>query len=367
LSAREEAGSHDCAEELDLLRLLAPQLGQLHGIGAPDVVQTYRRAIELTAGLPNAEANADTEFSLLWGLDGCHLVHGDLTAAARTGDRMAASAIARRSGDHLMLARRRNAIAQLLQGNVIASITLNVAVLAHYREDRHAKLRYTHLSDQRALALAYLAWSEAIAGLVAAAAKHSRMALRAAERLKHPYTSAHVLCKLATVAQTLGDPRAASALADAGQYLSNRHGFTYWVACADLVLGWCKGRRSPAAGVSAIEQAIDRYLGTGSEQALPYAFVLLTESALAAGDPPKAAQALAECSRAVERLGIRLYAAEILRLRAETEAMLGSAQPYCTGLLDEAVRIATQQRALMFVTRAQDSVRRLFSTPESAR
>jgi hypothetical protein len=345
------------ADQIDMLSLLGGQLGQLRGVASPEVVAMYRRALDFGGNAPDEVAKL--RFNLLWGLNASHIVRGQLPDALRTGDALLASAVAAQSADRLLLARRRNAVSQFLDGNVVASITLNAAVLAGYDEAHHASLRHVHNSDPAAVAHAYLAWAQAIAGMSSGARMHTRAALRSAGRLNHPYTTAYVLCVLACAAQTLGHAGYAAAFSQACRYLSAYYGFAYWSARADLMLGWHIGTRSPAAGIRAIERAIVKYRQTGSRDALPYGLALLAETALSAGRPDRAKRALTRAQREAEKGGIGLFSAEIARLFAETEAALGAPARIVSGLLVDAVRTAERQGALAFRARAEKSGRRL--------
>ena len=113
----------------------------------------------------------------------------------------------------------------------------------HLREGRHAALRFRYVTDQGALALSHIAWSQSIAGNAKPAYEAQRNALVLTARLGHPHTSAHVLCVLATAAQIAGDVRATGALANAARKTSLEHGFPFWLAWSDFVLGWVEGRR----------------------------------------------------------------------------------------------------------------------------
>jgi tetratricopeptide (TPR) repeat protein len=333
---------------------LGVQLTQLKGSAAPETIMTYRRALGLVARAPSA--CAQVRFDLMWGLDACHLVRGDVGQALVLGEALLAATAEQPSGEKAMLAQRMHAVAKLLSGAIEEAIDLYGRALERYDQAHHSVLRFGYASDQGAVAHAHLAWALAIAGRPDAARAHSRAALQLAGRLDHPHTSAHVVCVLATAAQILGDRGAASALAVSGKALAKRHDFPYWSAWAGVVLGWSQGCRRPDTGARSIIEAISAYRATGAEQALPYGYLLLGHTLLKANQPERAAEALEQAWILGEQRQLMLYAAEILRLRARAEARLGAPRPRVMALLEQALGIARTQGALTFAIRVERTV-----------
>jgi tetratricopeptide (TPR) repeat protein len=341
-------------EEIEVLKLLGVQLTQLKGSAAPETITTYKRALGLMAKAPSA--CAQLRFDLMWGLDACHLVRGEVRQALTLGDALLAATAGQPSGERLMLAQRMHAVAKLLSGEIEQAIDLYGTALESYDQARHGVLRFAYASDQGAVAHAHLAWALAIAGRSDPARAHSRAALQLAGRFDHPHTSAHVVCVLATAAQILGDRGAASALAVSGKALANRHDFPYWSAWAGVVLGWTQGCRRPDTGARSIVEAISAYRSTGAEQALPYGYLLLGHTLLKANQPERAAEALEHAWMLGEQHQLMLYAAEILRLRARAEARLGSPRCRVMALLEQALEVARTQGALTFAARVERTI-----------
>jgi tetratricopeptide (TPR) repeat protein len=348
-SKRREAFTE--TEEIEVLKLLGVQLTQLKGSAAPETIKTYKRALDLVARVPSA--CAQLRFDLMWGLDACHLVRGELRQALTLGDALLAATAEQPSGEKLMLAQRMHAVAKLLSGAIEQAIDLYGKALEGYDQARHGVLRFGYASDQGAVAHAHLAWALAIAGRSDPARAHLRAALQLAGRFGHPHTSAHVVCVLATAAQILGDRGAASALAVSGKALAERHDFPYWSAWAGVVLGWLQGCRRPDAGARSILEAISAYRATGAEQALPYGYLLLGHTLLEANRPERAVEALEQAWKLGEQRQLRLYAAEILRMRARAEARLGAPGRRVAALLEQALEVARAQGALSFAARVE--------------
>ena len=346
-----EAGSDQ--EEIEILRLLGIQLAALKGNGAPEVVETLQRCLELSRQIGGPPGDFDAHFDTLWALHSCYLVRGEITRALEIGDRLTASADQGGQEERRLRAHRMQGLAKLLGGDIEEAFGHYRLVLELYDVRRHAELRFQHASDQGALAHAHLAWGEAIAGRLGSSSRNAQAALVLSSRLQHPHTSAHVLCILATRAQTLGERQAASALAFAGKTLGERHEFPYWSAWADIVLGWTKGNREEQ-GIALIESAIGAYRRTGASQALPYALLLLAESALACNQAGRALSASEEGWAIAEQNSLMLYASELMRVRALATLRLGINTSHAMELAARAESLAASQGAATFRARAAE-------------
>ncbi|HXF54173.1 MAG TPA: AAA family ATPase [Hyphomicrobiaceae bacterium] len=338
-------------EQIEILRQLGVHLTQLKGGAAPETLATYARALDLMAAVP--EARAQLRFDLTWGLYACHLVHGNMARALAMGEALVTAKAGQVSSEQAMLAQRMHGVAKLLSGSIGEAIDLYGMALQNYDQAQHGALRFSYVSDQGAVAHAHLSWALAIAGQPDRARAHLRAALQLAGHFDHAHTSAHVVCVLATAAQILGDAGLAAALATAGRALANHHNFAYWSAWAGLVLGWTQARIAAESGARAITEAIAAYRATGAEQALPYGFLLLGETLLAAGRRDAAAEALERAWTLSGQHRINLYAAEILRLRALAESALGRPRVRVMSLLEQALDLARTQGALAFLRRIE--------------
>lgn len=338
-------------EQIEMLKQLGVHLTQLKGGAAPETLATYARALDLIAEVP--EACAQLRFDLTWGLFACHLVRGNMARALAMGEALAAANAGQASSERTLLAQRMHGVAKLLSGSIGEAVDLYGMALQNYDQAHHGALRFRYVSDQGAVAHAHLSWALAIAGQADRARSHLRAALQLAGHFDHAHTSAHVLCVLATAAQLLGDAGLASTLATAGSALANHHNFSYWSAWAGLVLGWSQARSRPESGARAITEAITAYRATGAEQALPYGFMLLGETLLAAGRRETAAEALERAWTLSAQHHINLYAAEILRLKAIAVATLDCPRVRVMTLLEQALDLARTQGALAFVQRIE--------------
>src|SRR5690606_38257840 len=120
---------------------------------------------------------------------------------------------------------------------------------------------------------------------------------------------------------------------------------------ADLILGWSQrhaGAGRDAALIRQIETAIRAYRRTGAAQALPYALLLLAETALACDRPRQALSAAIDGWRIADERGLLLYAAELLRVRAVAERQLGCDPALVSQTAAQAEQLAVRQGAKTF-------------------
>jgi hypothetical protein len=329
--------------ELAILRLLGPIQAQLKGSGSAEVAEIYTRCVDLVGEL-STKGSPDA-FDAIWGLSACILVHGRVETARELCHQLVRAA---QGPIQELLAARLSGLANLLAGNVHSAIKAFRSVVDGTRGPDSAQLRFRYASDQQAVALAHLAWAEAISGDGIRSHRTANAALARAEIVAHPHTSAHVVCVLAAWAQMLDLRSKAAPLARAGLTLADAHGFPYWSAWANLILGWHEGWRTPRAGLDRIEAAINAYAITGSGQALPFAHLLRSQVAMAAGLHEEAVTAADAGLKLRTTHGIMLFEAATLVSKAMATGHSSTRQQ----LLIEARDAAERQGALLFYRQA---------------
>ncbi len=339
------------AQEVDILRALGVQLAGIHGNAADEVLEICQRCLNLSRPL-----GGSIVWDATWMLHSCLLVRGNVTKALEIGARLVCDIDQNGSDERRMRVHRVQGLAQMLAGRLEVAFSHYAVVLDLYSEARHASLRFQNASDQGAVAHAHMAWGKAIARCPKSSTHHAERALALASRLQHPHTSAHVMCVLAARAQTVGDRHNASALAFAGKSLSQRYEFPYWLAWANIILGWAQVDRG-GDGLAKIDAAIKSYARTGAQQAVPYALLLYAEAALAAGRPKCALSAVHDGWRIAHENGLFLYAAELFRARAKAEMQLGADMRTVSGHLKRAHALASRQKAHLFRARAKAALK----------
>jgi len=336
-------------DRLELLCTRATVLGARRGNADPAVIAAYRTALHLLHR--HTDASARRRFDVLFGLQALHLVRGEIAEAATTGHQLLD--VARHSDDDSLatLAHRITGLTAFLDGELGSAIGHYKQALALYSEARHGALRYRYASDQKALALAGLAWAEAIAGRASQSTATAAAAEAFARHTAHPHTMAHVACVLAVRAQMLGQDEAAASLARHARDTAGQHGLFYWRAWADVVLGWFESRDDATGGLARIEAGITDYMATGARQALPFLLLLKADAEMRGSNLPKAGVTLARAERYTRRGGVTIYRSEVLRAAARVAAEV-QGRTAAAHLARKAYRIAATQSADLFCGKA---------------
>jgi hypothetical protein len=336
-------------DRLELLCARATLLGTIRGNADPEVIAAYKTARDLLHRHPGH--SAQRRFDVLFGLQALHLVRGEIAEAGTTAVHLLD--VARRSDDDglLTLAHRLTGLTQFLDGELGAAIGHYRKSLALYVEDRHADLRFRYASDQKALALAGLAWAEAIAGHASQSAATAAAADGYARHTGHPHTMAHVACVLAVRAQMLGEGEAAATLALQAHDTATQHGLVYWRAWADVLLGWFEAHDTASVGLNRIEAGIADYMTTGARQALPFLLLLKADAEIRGANLAKAGVTLARAERYTRRGGVAVYRSEVLRAAARVAAEV-QGRSAAAHLARKAYRIAATQSADLFCGKA---------------
>ncbi|MGE0820607.1 MAG: AAA family ATPase [Candidatus Binatia bacterium] len=299
-------------QELDLHSLLGPALMALKGYGAPEVEQSYARALILC----RQGGETPRLVQVLLGLEMFYLTRGEVKTARELGEQC------------LALTQRANNPGRLLQahlllGNVLFQEGELVRAREHllhglslYRE-RQQEMRHA-LQDPGVDCLVYLAlvlWS---LGYPEQALRASREAITLAEQLARPLSSAIALSFAAELHQFAHDPHAVLPKADAAIGIATEHDLPLWVAYGNIYRGWAWSRTGRTEeGVAQIKQGLTSSRATGAEVVLPWFLSMLADAYLACGAIAAGRATIAEAFTVMERKGERLAEAELYRIKGE--------------------------------------------------
>jgi hypothetical protein len=142
--------------------------------------------------------------------------------------------------------------------------------------------------------------------------------------------------------------RSAEAATEA-YHLAEKHGFPYWIAWSEIILAALQGPTDPERGRALLGAAIGRYEQTGARQLIPYARAFEAECYLNLDRTIEASAVLDRALALVEETNVRLYQAELLRLRACTAYRLDELNG--DAHLAASLELASKQGARSFVLR----------------
>jgi len=310
-------------QELDLLVPLGVALVTTEGYSAAEVGETYGRALDLSRRLGGRNI-----FAILSGDWVFHTVRGDLEKARRT------------SLEFLRLAEHEPNPGLMLAGNFILGCNLfHLGQLEASLAHMSAALRAHSGSGDTVLAffagpdlgvfcrsyLAHLAWHREDGN---DANGFAAEAIAAARRMCHPFSEAIALDYATLLHVFQGESRAALERGREAVELCRRHGFTYYLAMANILAGWAGAAEGEVApGLAQLREGLDGMRRLGAELRLPYYFTLLAETLGRAG---LAGEALANLSTGfafATKNGEEWAVAELHRVQGQLIATQGKAGP----------------------------------------
>ena len=305
---------HRMELEIDLQMALGAQYLAIKGNGAPEVEQAYDRAARLCERI----GDVDRLFRALRGLQTVFMVQGRVRAADDRGQRLLA--IAEASGDQVLRlqAHRPLGLNLIYLGDFRGARQHLKAALRLYDPARHGDQRFAYGSDPGVLATCNLAWAEWFLGHPAAAVRLVRSAVEQATVLEHPHSIAFARSFAASIFQFAGDAKRALEEAGAIIALAEKHGFAYWRAWGTVLQAWAEANLGRGLGaLQDLSQGLEYYRETGAELMTPYFLTLRAESARSCALIDDALSSLDEALAVTQRLDIRFYMPETLRLKGE--------------------------------------------------
>ena len=296
--------------ELATLATLGVALTIRNGWAAPDVVQAYQRAEEVSRRLgPTPQL-----FWVLWGMWAYYLVKGDQHEGMVFARRLMALAIEQGDAGMKLEADFALGLSHYYLGDLEASQRhLDAAIDVYEPELHHANAHLT-AQDVGVTSRSVAAMVLFLRGHTAAALAMSDEALRLSERLRHPFSRAYALGCAAWFDHMRG--HASSMAAHARQTIdhSGAQALGFWVVWGMLFAGRAAADDGAQDAVAQIDQGLATMAAIGSGMVVPYFKVMLAEVEAAAGDPAGALQRLIEAREQMEAGGEAMAATEIDRV-----------------------------------------------------
>jgi DNA-binding SARP family transcriptional activator/predicted ATPase len=312
-------------QELDLLATLGSALVTIEGYSAPEVGETYERALELSSRLDDRNI-----FAILSGDWVFHTVRGDLEAARQI------------SLKFLRLAEREPTPGLMLAGNFILGCNLfHLGQLEASLDHMTAAIRAHSGQGDSVLALfagpdlgvfctsylAHLAWHREDGNRADSLAAE---AIAAARRMRHPFSEAIALDYATLLHVFQGESRAALERGREAVGLCRRHGFKYYLAMANVLAGWAEAAEGEVgAGLAQLREGLEGMRGLGAELRLPYYLTLLAETLGRAGLVGEALANLSTGFAFAGKNGEGWAVAELHRVQGELIAAQGKPGPAC--------------------------------------
>ncbi|MGH9612752.1 MAG: ATP-binding protein, partial [Bryobacteraceae bacterium] len=310
-------------QELDLLVTLGPALVTTEGYSAPEVGETYQRALDLSRQLDDRNI-----FAILSGVWVFHIVRGDLEKARQF------------SLEFLRAAEREPTPGLMLTANfILGSSLFHLGQLEASLDHMTVAIRTPSGSAESVLALfagpdigvfcrsylAHLAWHREDGNR---GDDHAVEAIAAARRMRHPFSEAIALDYAAMLHVFRGESRAAFERGREAVELCSRHGFAYYLAMANVLTGWAGAAEGDIpAGLAQLREGLEEMRRLGAELRLPYYFKLLAETFWRAGLVGEALASLSTGFAFASKNGEEWAVAELHRVHGDLLAAEGKLEP----------------------------------------
>lgn len=326
-----------------------------NGWAAPDVVQAYQRAQEVSQRLgPTPQL-----FWVLWGMWAYYLVKGDQHEGMSFARRLMALALEQRDTAMKLEADFALGLSHYYMGELEAAQRhLDAAIDVYEPELHHANAHLT-AQDVGVTARAVAAMVLFLRGHTQAALAMQREALQLSERLRHPFSRAYALGCAAWFDHLRGDAESMAAHARQTMDHAGAQALGFWVVWGMLFAGRAaadQGELKEAA--SQIDQGLATMAAIGSGMVVPYFKAMLADVDCAAGDPARALQRLIEAREQVAAGGETMAVPEIDRMEVAIRARWADDQgdgvdvEGAARALQHAVHEAQRQGNLVFALRA---------------
>lgn len=242
--------------EMALQLALGPAWIVAKGYAAPEVEQTYARALELCRKL----GDTPELVRALKGLWNVRLVRAQLGAARELAAELLTRARAARDPALLTQAHAKLGETQFHVGDLGAARAHLDKALALAR--RH---RAPSRSRQDARVESYAGWTLWMTGYPDQARRRSAEALAEARALGHPHTRAFALGFAGFLHQFCGEVSRVAELAEEQWSVCIEHDIPYWHSWAAMLRGWVQGRQGRAlTAVAAMREGLDAHRQTGA-------------------------------------------------------------------------------------------------------
>jgi predicted ATPase len=264
----------------------------------------------------------------------------------------------------LVQARQALAITSLWRGEPASTREHMEQGIALYDPERHSRHTYLYGLDPGATCLAFGAVALWLLGYPDQAVQRSREAVALGGKLGQPSTLALALYFAAVLRQYRREANGVHGCAEAITAIATEHGFSFWLASAQIMRGWASAEQGKlASGIAELRQGLTDWEATGGKTYRSYHLALLAEALGRDLQIQPSLKALAEALAVMQGTGEGFHAAEVHRLEGEFLLRQQGAEPAALeaeACFRRAFALARQQQAKSLELRAAMSLTRLY-------
>ncbi|MBF2028142.1 MAG: AAA family ATPase [Oscillatoriales cyanobacterium C42_A2020_001] len=330
------------AHELRLRLALGAPLTAAKGYGAPELVQTFVRARELSQML----GNTAEFFPVLWGLYAAHIGQVDLETAQTLAQEMMELAESIGEDNFLLHAHHALGAAYLYKGELPAAQMHLEQGFALYDHERHAGDSLIYGQNVGVSCLNLLATVLWVRGECNRAIQVSEQALTMAEAIAHPFTLTMTMVYKGSLHRYREEADETLALAEQVIVLSEKMGFIFWTPLAVFLKGWSKFKQGDiATGLAQVQTGLLRSLSIGSKLNQPDLLATVASLYEQAGQVEGGQPLLQIGIEHAQRTGDHLWLAELYRILADFLGKTHADPAHVEACFEQAIAVAQQQSA----------------------
>jgi class 3 adenylate cyclase/predicted ATPase len=307
-------------QELSLRTVLGPALIATKGNAAPEVEQTYARAVELC----RQTGDPSQLFPVLFGLRSVYLVRGEVQTAHELGEQLLSLAETAQDSGFLLEARIALGNTAFIRGEFALARSQFEHALELYDLQQHRSHAFMYGLDPGVFSLGRIAWTLWGLGYPDQALQRGRDMLALAQEISHSFSSAIAGLHAAGVYLYRGEFLAAQQQAEATIAFCTEHKFVNFLGQMIGFQGWVLLEQGlHQEGIAKIRQGLAACQATGAVLFRPFFLAPMIDSYLKAAQTAEGDTVLAEAFAIVAKTGERYNEAELYRLKGELTLQKG--------------------------------------------
>jgi predicted ATPase len=356
-------------QEINLLLAMGIPLVAIKGYGAPEIERSYARARELCQKV----GETPHLFQVLQGLFWYYFFRAELQRTHELGEQLFQLAQSKQDPALILQAHYTLLANSYYLGNFAsAQIHFEQGIALYNPQLQRSHTYFYGGIDPAVTFLSYAARILWLLGYPDQAVRKSYEAQTFAQELSQPFTLAYVSVCALTILGLCREAQATLEKAEEIITISSDHGFPQWLAVGTAYRGYAltlfysepdttQGQIDD--GIAQIRQGLDDWIFTRSEVLKTHFLALLAEAYWKAGQAKKGLTVLAEALDAVKKTGVRLWEAELYRLKGEL-LIAQSAENHrvAESCFKKALEFAQQQQSKSLELRATMSLSRLWQS-----
>ena len=343
--------------EIELRVAMGAAFIAMRGFGAPEVLESYKRA----GTLCDALGERTEVFPALWGQWMFHTGRGETQTSHHLCGRLLT--LAEKFDDNALRIQAHHASwsTSFVRGELDSARAHSDSALQLFDPAVHRAMASSYGNhDAACCARNFSAMALALGGDAEGARGMMDHSLAAATSLDDPFSLALTLFFTSAAAQMLGDIQLATKNSNRSLQIAREHDLAQPMAWSMGVNGWCMVRNGdPQRGVELVTQAVAAMHTIQSRHLLCYLIGLLSDAHAAAGNDIEALKAAERGLTLAEASGEQFYNAELHRLRGQVLAdQPGAGEVEAEKEFAKAIKVAKEQGAKNLERKAINSMRR---------